>query len=407
MTIEYRLITEEEFTDWRVAVRRGFNQQVHPEDIARLRKDRVEIDRIFGAFEGEHLVGTGGADSYMLTVPGGQQIPTAGIAYIGTAATHLRRGILTGMMRTLLTQATDRKEPVATLWASQAGIYSRFGFGQTTVAEDWSINTANSAYAHSPKGTGKTKFVSHSEALEIMPAVWDQVRKTRAGFLDRSPSRWQYFFYDAERLRGEWSGMFHVVYENNGVPEGYAAYRLKPEKPDYDDLLMHVIEEVDSTPESHAAIWRFLFDVDLVRQVSASYRPAADPLWWMLTNPRELKRQPTDGMWARILDVEAALQARSYSEDGNMVIEVKDAFAPEAGGRFELAVSDGRAKCSRTTRQPDLSLTQSELSAAYLGGVKLSGLTMAGRATQHRTDAIGLFDRMFTTSEPPWCPHEF
>jgi predicted acetyltransferase len=407
MTIEYRQITEEEFTDWRIAVRRSFNQQVHPDDIARLRNDRVEIDRIFGAFEGEHFVGTGGADSYVLTVPGGKQIPTAGIAYIGTAATHLRRGILTGMMRSLLAQARDRKEPIATLWASQAGIYSRFGFGQATVAEGWTINTANSAFAHSPQVPGKTRFVSHEEALHVIPVVWDKVRKHRVGFLARSPSRWQYFFYDAERIRREWSGMFHVVYENNDVIEGYAAYRLKPEKPDSDDLHMRVIESVTSTPESHAAMWRFLFDVDLVRQVSASHRPATDPLWWMLANPRELERQPTDGLWARILDVESALQARSYFQDGNIVIEVQDDFVAEASGRFKLAVSGGEATCNRTRLQQDISLSQSELSAAYLGGTRLRELAMAGRVTQHTPGSVALFDNMFTTPEPPWCPHEF
>ena len=407
MTIEYRQVAEEEFASWRIAVRRGFNQHVHPDDIARLRKDRVEIDRIFGAFENDDLVGTGGADSYTLTLPGGNKIPTAGIAYIGTAATHLRRGILTGMMRTLLAQAVERKEPVATLWASQAGIYSRFGFGQATATENWSINTANSAFAHGPEIPGHTRLVSHEDALKIMPLVWERARQNRAGYVDRSPSRWRYFFFDEERIREGWSGLFHVIYEHDGDVEGYAAYRMKRLQQEEFALDMKVVEAITTTPSAQAAIWRFLLDVDLVKSLVAENQPTTDALWWMLANPRELKRQPTDGLWARILDVETALQAREYSTDGDIAIDVQDDFVPGAAGVFELTVTGSKSTCNRSTRQPDISLSQSELSAAYLGGTKLAALARAGRVTEQTPGAISRFDRMFTTAEPPWCPHEF
>lgn len=408
MNVNYRPITEDEFSNWRIAVRGGFNEQVHPDDITRLRNDRIEIDRLFGAFaDGNNLVGTGGTDSYQLTVPGGAQIPAAGIAYIGTAATHLRRGILTGMMRTLLDQAIERKEPVATLWASQSGIYSRFGFGQATVAEGWSIKTANATFAHAPKVPGKTRFVSHDDALEIMPRVWETLRKNRTGFLDRSPSRWRYFFFDEERIRGGWSGMFHVVYEDNGIPEGYAAYRMKRLREEEFEVEMKVVEAVTSTPESHAAIWHFLLNVDLVQSVSAGNRPSSDALWWMLADPRQLKRTPSDGLWARVLDVETALAARTYESDGHITFEVIDNVVPAAAGIFRLTVSGGKATCERTSAQPEVTLGASELGSVYLGGTRLSHLARAGRAEKHVPGAIARFDWLFSTAIPPWCPHEF
>ena len=102
MNIEHRVITDDEFPEWRTLVRRAFNEQAHPDDIERLRNERADLDRLFGAFEGDKIVGTGGADTHVMTVPGGAELGTAGIAYVTTAATHRRRGLLTGTMRALL-----------------------------------------------------------------------------------------------------------------------------------------------------------------------------------------------------------------------------------------------------------------------------------------------------------------
>ena len=63
MTIELRQVTDDNFTEWRKAVRRGFGDHVHPDDIARLREQRVEIDRLVAAVDtrSQRIVGTGGA----------------------------------------------------------------------------------------------------------------------------------------------------------------------------------------------------------------------------------------------------------------------------------------------------------------------------------------------------------
>ncbi len=405
MSIEHRVITDNEFANWRTLVRRAFNEHVHPDDIARLRDDRAESDRLFGAFDGDVLVGTGGTDSHVMTVPGGAELPTAGIAYISTIATHRRRGVLTGTMRKLLEQSRDREEPLAALWASQASIYGRFGFGQATVAEKWEIDPARSAFAHMPGTPGNVRFVSHDEALRIMPDVWKQASGLRAGSLDRSERRWRYNYFDDERVRGEWSGMFHVVYEHEGKAAGYATYRLSP--PDGDVMKMSVHECVAASDSAHAALWRFLFDVDLVVSVSASAQSPDDPVWWMLADPRRLKRTPVDGLWVRVIDPVKALSERTYSSYDRLVIEVNDRFLPDSGGVFELETGTGGAMCRRSTAIPDISMSASELGATYLGGTRLSGLARAERVQEHTAGSVERFDRMFIAERAPWCGHHF
>ncbi len=408
MTIEHRLITDEEFPAWRMQVRRGFNEMVHPDDIPRLKDGRAEMDRLFGAFDDGAVVGTGGADSHVMTVPGGAEVPTAGIAYIGTASTHRRRGVLTGTMRRLLEQAREREEPLTALWASESSIYSRFGYGQATVAEEWEIDPSKSAFAHMPATPGKLRFVDHDEALKLMPGVWNAASKLRAGSLDRSERRWRYHFFDHERVRGGWSGMFHVVYEDLHGPEGYAAYRMMQATPDEEDVhKLKVVECVAATDAAHAALWRLLLDVDLVVSVSASKRPPDDPIWWMLADPRQLRREPVDGIWVRVIDPAKALAVRTFSRADRLVIEVEDSFLPDAGGVFEIEGGEDGATCRRTTAEPDISMSATELGATYLGGVRLSGLARAGRVIEHAPGAVDRYDRMFLTERAPWCAHDF
>lgn len=407
MSIEYRNITPDEFVEWRTLVRRGFNEQVHPDDIARLRDDRAEIDRILGAFDGSEMVGTGGIDSHVMTVPGGAKVPTAGIAYIGTAATHRRRGVLTGMMKTLLKQAREREEPVAALWASESSIYGRFGYGQATIAEAWETDPTRANFIHMPEIPGRVRFIERDEAMRVMPTIWESGSQQRAGFLDRSERRWRYFFYDDKRIRGDWSGIFFVAYKVESEPHGYAAYRLRRIDPHDDPLTMQVVECVAVSDDAHAALWRFLLSVDLVQSVAADNRPSDDPLWWMLADPRRLERVANDGLWVRVLDPEKALSARTYAAEGRLVIELKDDFLPDIDGTFQLESSGGNACCERVAASPDISISMQELGATYLGGIRLADLTAAGRVTEHTDGAVRLFDRMFLADRAPWCAHEF
>ena len=88
-----------------------------------------------------------------------------------------------------------------------------------------------------------------------------------------------------------------------------------------------------------------------------------------------MKFRVGDGLWMRPVDVGAALAARSYAGDGELVLEVSDAFCPWNDGRYGL---DG----SKTTASPDLRLTVDALGTVYLGGFTFSDLLRAGRVEE-------------------------
>jgi predicted acetyltransferase len=408
MTFEYRTITGDELATWRRVVRRGFNEHVSPEAIESLRVNRIELDRAWAAFDGDEIVGTGGAETHTITVPGGAQVPVAGIAYVTTAATHRRRGVLTGMMRKLLEQSAERGEPILGLKASESAIYGRFGYGIATQAEFWKIRAGHGAIAHSIETPGRVRFASDAEAIPLMRRVYDVMQPGRVGAMDRREGLWRYNFFDPAKLEGKPSGRFFAVYENGGVPEGYAAYKTShPEQLDSDQIDVFVEEMVTATDAAHAMLWKFLLNIDLLRELSVGRRAPDDALWWMLANPRKLRRISYDDLHVRVIDPVKALSARSYAWDGRLTLEVADSFWPDAAGTFAIEASGGSARCHRATGPADIAMTASELGAVYMGGASFAGLARAGRIEERSPGSLRLADMMFRTSPLPWTCHSF
>jgi len=159
-------------------------------------------------------------------------------------------------------------------------------------------------------------------------------------------------------------------------------------------------ELVAETPEARAGLWRFLLGLDLVRTLQWRLAPDHDPLTHMLTGNDAVNRRAGDGLFVRLLDVEAALSARTYAAPLDLVIEVDDPFAPESGGRYRLR--DGA--CERTGDEPDLELGAEELGAIYLGGTPVTALAAAGRIRELRPGALLEAATAFRSAVEPWCP---
>ena len=109
-----------------------------------------------------------------------------------------------------------------------------------------------------------------------------------------------------------------------------------------------------------------------------------------------------DGLWVRLVDVEAALAARTYEAGEPVVLEVADGFCPWNEGRYR--VGDGVA---RDDADADLRLDVSALGSVYLGGFTFAQLARALRVEELRPGAIARADALFRTDRAPWCPEIF
>jgi predicted acetyltransferase len=109
-----------------------------------------------------------------------------------------------------------------------------------------------------------------------------------------------------------------------------------------------------------------------------------------------------EGLWVRLVDVEAALAARSLGE-GSVVLELRDELCEWNQGRWQVEAGS----VSRTSAAADLALDTSALGSAYLGGFTFAALALAGRVEELQAGALARADAIFGTTRQPWCPELF
>lgn len=392
----------DEFGQAVFAIGQYFGMQPTEERMERFSKN-LPIERMHAARENGVIVGGAGAFPFELTVPGAI-VPTAGVTVVGTFPTHRRRGVLRAMMRAQLDDVHARGEPVALLWASEDTIYGRFGYGMASVAGEVSIPKEYAAFARPLERERKLRLVDADEALTLFPRVWDRVRRTTPGMLGRTRNWWEYRILFEPPGGGDEGPKRLVVLERDGRPEGYAIYRHKmkwEEGVSAGELQVGEAVALDGRPT--AELWRYLLDVDWAAKITAGLLPADHPLWWLLAAPRRMRLRIGDGLWARLVDVGAALSARTYADGGAVVFDVSDDFCPWNAGTWRLA--NGRAR--RTTSSPHLRLDVSALGSVYLGGFTFTQLLRGGRIEELRRGAATRADAIFVTTRAPWCPEIF
>jgi len=378
----------------------GFDSR--PEDQEMFKK-RAEFDRYFGAFDGEELVGTGGALTFSMAVPGGASLPFGGVTAIATRPTHRRRGVLTSIMRRLHEQAVERGELVSALWAAESSIYRRFGYGVAIEGCDLKIERARARLLDDRPPVGRVRQVSGEEARATFPGIYARATAGIPGTLSRSDVDWELYFYDPEPWRDGATAFRFVVYEGEDKPSGYLRYR---QKEDWDvnlprcEVRIGDLQAADG--EAYRALWRYCFGIDLVQEIRVRGRRLREPLALLLEDPRRLQERRSDRIWLRLIDVAGALAARRYAVEGEVVLEVADGFAPAAGGRFLLRGGPDGAECARTDRAAEVTLASADLAAAYLGDARLEDLAWLGRV-QGRPEAVRRAQRMLAWPVQPWC----
>jgi len=368
-----------------------------------------EPDRIIAAFDGGEPVSTAGALTFRLSVPGGEAA-AAGVTLVGVSPSHRRRGILRSMMRHQLDDIHARGEPLAILWASEGAIYQRFGYGLATLNGTFEIERAGAVFARPASAEGTVRLVDIETAMGILPALYDRVRVETPGMVGRSETWWRWItLRDTDQMRSANGMKFLAVYEADGQVEGTAVYRVKPDWDDRGPNGRLVAQEVlATTPRATRDLWAWLFDVDLVRLVRAVRGPVPHPLQLLLAEPRRLGFTIGDAIWLRVVDVPAALAARTYGRPGTLVLEVRDGFCPWNAGRWRLdAAEDGRGTVERTTAVPDLTLDATDLGATYLGTFRFSELARVGRVVENTAGALLRADALFASARAPWCSTMF
>jgi predicted acetyltransferase len=406
MPIEIRTIEPDETATWLASLRTSFNASWPVGPLAEDVRSVWDYDRVWAATDGEIVVGTARSWATEVTVPGPARLPGTAIAAVSVLPTYRRRGVMRGLMDTDLAAARDRGEVLGALWASQATIYGRLGFGSATRAATWRVDVGPGVVPGEPRAGALEVTPPSSEARDVIRGVFERWREVQPGELRRREFTWDLALGLRPSVRGDdpWSGTLVIHRDQAGDPDGYVRYHLEERWERRRGVgVLHVDELHALTDEAYRDLWRLVCGMEWAATVRAEQRAVHERLPWLVADGRTAQPESVaDGLWLALIDLARALEARAYTASGRLVLGVRrtDGASPE---RVLLDASPDGTTCRSTTETPDLVVSASALAAAYLGDVSLRTATIGGGADEHRPGTLALLDRLLRTVDPPWC----
>jgi predicted acetyltransferase len=403
LTYEIRTATPDEFPDVFTPIMHYFGSKPGVEFAERFGPN-IPPDRIHAALDDGAVVGSGGAFPFEMSVPGGF-VRAAGVTLVGVLPTHRRRGILRALMRAQLDDVHERGEPIAYLWASEDALYGRYGYGVASFTGNIELSRDRASFYRDFEPAGTIRLVEAEEAVEPFSEIQRRAAAQHPGMFVRTPEWWRSRrLADPEWGREGGGDMVRALLELDGRPAGYALYRLHFSiERGIPSGFTSVIEAVGDSPTATRELWRFLIGIDWMDRVRAGLLPLDHELFLLLQEPRRLTFDQRDGLWVRLVDVEAALNARRYKPGEPVIVDVADEFCPWNAGTWEV----GPEGAVRSSRAPELRLDASALGSAYLGGFTFGELTRAERVEELADGALDRADTLFRTDRYPWCPEIF
>lgn len=367
----------------------------------------LERDRQLGAFVDGALAGHTAAFTVDLTVPGGV-VPCAGVTWVAVFPANRRRGVLRTLMTRQLAELGESGEPVAALWASEPGIYGRYGYGPASrlasVAVERGVELAG------PAAAGVTvRLADLAESLEPCQAVYERLRPTHPGMVSRGPAHWAESSFDDPTTREGWSARrCAVAVDDDGTPLGYAWFRTKPSwRHGSPAGTTEVAEFLAVTAGATRALLDVVLDLDLMATTEVWNLPVDHPLLTLTAGTARVRPVISDQLWVRLVRLAEALTARRYAAEVDVVLEVSDETCPWNEGRWRLSADPSGSTVARTTDPADVALDVARLAGAYLGDDHLERALVAGLVDERTAGRATVLARAMRGDRAPYCPYVF
>ncbi|NYI98469.1 putative acetyltransferase [Streptomonospora nanhaiensis] len=368
----------------------------------------TDLDRTLTVFDGPQPVGSTTSHGFTMTLPGGPR-PVAAVSAVGVWPTHRRRGILSALMRRQLADIRARGEDVAALFASEGGIYGRFGYGPAAAAVSFTLPTRDAALRpDAPRDPAlRLRLLDAADARKEIAVVHQAAAPQRVGEFQRGDAWWTRVLRNPPG--NPFSDLRCAVAEDDAGPLGYVLYRTRQTWDDHGvaDCALRVEELYATAPAAHTLLWEHVLTRDLVTTVTCDMAAPDDPLFHLLADPYRARRRHVDNLWIRLVDLPSALERRSYAAPVDVVLEVADRHCPWNAGRWRLTADTAAARCRPTDQEPDIRLDTAHLGAAYLGGTRLGGYLAAGLLTEVAPGAVQRLDTALHRADLPYCGNVF
>ncbi|WP_448629789.1 GNAT family N-acetyltransferase [Cellulomonas soli] len=365
-----------------------------------------------GADDGPLLAMHGSYPFSEFPVPGAT-LPVSGLTWVGVHPQARRRGILSSMIDRHLTDCLDRGEAVSALFAAEAAIYGRFGYG--SAADDVRVTLPRQAALLEVPGsadhTVRIELADQERHGALVAELHRAAGAAAGGGLGRpgwptreTPQLEASFWADPPAWRDGAESLRILVVERDGRPRGYTLFRRKPSWEAAGPRGTVRVREVAAldAPAAHA-LWSRLLDLDHMATVETGMLAPDDAVLSMLVDSRAAQRRLTDNVWVRLVDVPAALRGRRYAGDVDVTLAVRDGRLSQntATWRLRADAFGDHVQVERTHEPAALAMDVRELGAAYLGGRTLTALAAAGLVEVREPAALGAASAAFSWPVAP------
>ena len=345
----------------------------------------------------------------------GERAHVAGVTAVGTDPTKRRRGYLRFAMEHSLDEQYERGQSLAALYASQAGIYQRFGYAICSRRHRYEIDPLDLNFVHAPTPTGQLSIANARDLPEDAVVVRDLYRKfmqPRNGLLHRGLNLW-----NAEVLSEPddiQEGPIRVLlYEEDGEALGYMVYTSREDRSlnafsaGQRDQRMTIREYGWLTPEAYVAMWQFAAGQDLVYRIHLNDAPSDDPIQHFARDPRTLRVDVGDGILVRIVDLPRALMTRKYQVESELTFRVIDDLCDWNQGTWKLSTGPEGADIRQVDEAPQLTMDVFTMAHLATGALSATYAHRLGRIEASDKSALIRADHLFATEYAMHCMNHF
>ncbi|WKN47985.1 enhanced intracellular survival protein Eis [Nocardioides sp. Arc9.136] len=309
----------------------------------------------------------------------GTQVPTCGVADVTVAAEHRGEGLLRELFRALLEEASDRGEPLSTLYPTAPGIYRRLGYEVVCALDEVDLVTADLGLVRPAEGTTvRRATVADVPAVREAYDAWAAAQNgplTRRGAGFGAP--------DAAWL--EQVTATTLAEDADGRVVGFARWDRGT---GYDEHARIAVPDlVGLTADAHRALWRVLGSFSTVAPTVRLTTSGADAARLVLptSTGRRVVHRP---YMLRVHDPARALTGlRLAPGSWTAQLRVAGDVLGVADGGYRLVVEDGVSRCERADVPPDAATyTTQGLALAFAGTQDSANLRLAGHLSGRRDD---------------------
>jgi predicted acetyltransferase len=327
---------------------------------------------------------------------GGRRVKVGAIASVGVAPEARGEALARALLDELHLLASGRGDVLTVLYPFRQGFYSRHGYVPVSPTRLLALHprAVPEAWADPSQAPGFVRAATGADRAGIV-AAYESTAKGRTGWLVRPERLWEKRLLDERR---RW-----FVLDRQGSIAGYVTWTLRQEEPHAETRL----EVGDLVAEDEPARRRLLALIgaqrDQVSEVTLEV-DADDPIDRALID-MDLARHGTErvehtlgalvtGPMLRLLDVQRAVEARGYSNDGAIEVAL-DGAPPQT-----IEVSGGQAKLGPSRGGPLVRLDRPALAAVLYGGLPASHAARIGWLSCDAPGTLRLADDLF--AHPPY-----